>query len=64
MDSEELKSIIWSAASAGDVQRVILLLKKLCAIRISEGCFCKARQIAEKVDHLTIMYRDKISPWN
>lgn len=64
MEPEEVKELIWEAASIGDIQRVILLLKKLCRLRVSEGCFCRASKIADKVNHLTAMYQDRISPWN
>lgn len=55
---------MWDAAPVGDIIRVIALLKKLCRMRVAEGCVCRAIEIARKINRLENMYRERISPWN
>jgi hypothetical protein len=64
MKPEELKNLILEAASADDIARVIVLLKRLCMIRVAEGCICKAAKIVCKINHLEDIYRERVAPWN
>jgi hypothetical protein len=64
MRPEDLKDLIWEASSVNDIARVIILLKKLCRIRVAEGCICRAIKITCKINYLENMYRNRVAPWN